>query len=692
MRPTIAYQPALDGVRALAVLAVLLFHGGVWGFSGGYLGVSVFFTLSGYLITSLLVHEHDATGRIDLGTFYARRLRRLLPASALCLAAIVVAARVTDWFDRVEALRSHVLGSVLQVANWVFLAGDGSYQNLLAQEAGAASPLEHFWSLAIEEQFYWVWPPFITLLFARVAARRRRLAVVASVTAVALLSAPLIAAVWGPDAAYWSTPARIGEILVGAWLAVALRYRRSERGLDQRWAYAAPAALVLLGVGVATFPAAGGPAYHGALPLVALVSGALLVGLQVDGPVQRALGWRPLVGLGKISYGVYLFHWPLYVVLDEGRTGLDGVALLAVRLGATLALSVVSYRLFEAPIRHASVPRIATFGAAVAATAAVSVAAWALVPLGLGEYWNVDAGTAEAAAINPDDDTPLTPITPAPTTTTSAVPTSTPNTAGTTEPAGPAPTVPPGTTEPPATTVPPLPALARPLRVLVVGDSTARALGTGVVTWAAAHPELAQAEVVAAPGCGFVESGERRIGDSIEPPVGCQGWVAAQVLPEVAALKPDVVVAMVSSWDIVDRRWEGEAMLTPADPEFAAHVRADYTRFVDEVLAAGAGGLAFVRHPVPNVWWLDDFTGQSDPARHELIYDLYAELSAERPQVRVVDLAGWMAAGRLDVDEAVRPDGIHLTPEAAERVTADVLGDELVRVALGLAGTWTDAP
>ena len=701
MRPTIAYQPALDGVRALAVLAVLLFHGGVWGFTGGYLGVSVFFTLSGYLITSLLVHEHAATGRVDLGAFYARRLRRLLPASALCLAVIVVLARATDWFDRVEGLRSHVLGAVFQVANWVLLAGDGSYQNLLAQEAGAASPLDHFWSLAIEEQFYWVWPPFIAVLFARVAAPRRRISAIAAVTAAALVAAPLIAAVWGPDAAYWSTPARIGEILVGAWLALVLRYRQTP--LDGRWRWAAPVAVGLLAVGVATFPSAGGPAYHGGLPLVALVSGLLLVGLQVGGPVRQALGWRPLVALGKISYGVYLFHWPLYVLLEERRTGLDGAPLLAVRLGATLLVSVVSYRLFESPIRHASGTRIATFGGAVAATAAVSVAAWGLVPLGLGEYWNVDADTAEAASIDPADGTPLAPLTSTSTSTTA--PGGAEPVASTTPDADPVATHAPGdttdasTTIQPATTspatapaIPPLPELARPLRVLVVGDSTARALGTGIVAWAAVHPELAQAEVVAANGCGFVEGGERRIGDAIEPPTGCEGWVAEQVIPAVTELQPDVVVAMVTSWDIVDRRWGGEAMLTPADEEYAVRLVADYTGLVDDVLAAGAGSVAFVRQPVPNVWWLDDFTGQSDPVRHASIYDLYTQLSADRAQVRVVDLAGWMAAERLDDDHDVRPDGIHLEPVAAERVATEMLGEALIRVALGLPGEWSDAP
>jgi len=697
-RPSITYQPALDGVRALAVAAVLLFHGGVAGFSGGYLGVSVFFTLSGYLITSLLVHEHAASGRIDLAAFYARRLRRLLPASALCLAAIVVLAKLTDWFDAVDDLREHVLGAVLQVANWVFLAGDGSYQNLLARSAGAASPLEHFWSLAIEEQFYWVWPPFIAVLFARVRTPRRRLLAVAAVTFASLLAAPVIAAVWGPDAAYWATPARIGEILVGAWLALVLARRK----LDPRWRHAAPIALAVLTVAVVTFPSAGGPAYGGALPLVALTSGALLVGLQVDGPLRRALGWRPLVGLGKISYGVYLFHWPLYVVLDEARTGLDGVALLVVRLGSTLAVSIASYVWIESPIRHASGPRTVTFGGAGAATVAVGVAAFAFVPIGLGEYWRTDRATAEAAAIDPRDDTPLT-IATAPATTTPDTTTSDTATPPTTTPTAGRPAAISNTPEPTASTAPataagppaelaPLPTLARPMRIVVIGDSTANALGTGIVAWAAAHPELAQAQIVAAPGCGFVEGGERRVGESIDRSTDCDGWAAEHLLPQIAELQPDVVVSMVTSWDLIDRRWSTDELLTPFDEEYALHLIDDYSKLVDGLLGAGAGTVAFVRHPVPDVWWLHQFAGQSDPARHAVIYDLYRGLSADRPGVRVVDLAGWFASEGLDTDQAARPDGIHLDPVAAESLTERFLGQELLRIALGLPGPWSDSP
>ena len=159
---SLPYQPALDGVRAVAVVAVLLFHAdltawsGVTVLSGGYLGVSVFFTLSGFLITGLLVSETERTGHVRVGAFYARRARRLLPASIVCVVGIVAAAGLTDWFGGVAELRRQAVGSLLQVANWVFLFGGGSYQDLLAQRSGAVSPLEHYWSLAIEEEFYWM--------------------------------------------------------------------------------------------------------------------------------------------------------------------------------------------------------------------------------------------------------------------------------------------------------------------------------------------------------------------------------------------------------------------------------------------------------------------------------------------------------------------------------------------------------
>jgi peptidoglycan/LPS O-acetylase OafA/YrhL len=686
-RPTIAYQPALDGVRALAVTAVLLFHGGVPGFDGGYLGVSVFFTLSGYLITSLLVHEHHVTGRIDLATFYSRRLRRLLPASALCLLGVVILAAVTDVFDGVVSLRSHVLGSLFQVANWVFLAGEGSYQDLLARTNGTSSPLEHFWSLAIEEQFYWVWPPLMALVLGSAALGRRRVVIIGTLTALSLIAAPVIAQTWGPDAAYWATPARIGEILVGAFIAVALY----GRAVGAAWGVLAPVSLVVLAITVVLFPASGGPAYEGALPLIALVSGGLLIGLQVEGPVRAWLALGPLVWLGRISYGVYLFHWPVYVLLDAERTGLDGPVLFAVRLAVTMAVSVASYQALELRVRHA--PRLrptTTFIGSVVTTIAVFVAAIALVPTGLGDYWETDEAIVAAAAIEVDDQA-LAPLVPVTSEAPAAVPDST--VASTGQP--PMSTAPTESTEvsavdPPVdlpavpATLPPLPALSRPVRIIVAGDSTANATGAGILAWAAANPDIAQAELVTAPGCGFLTGGEWLIGEEISAPEGCDDWVGRFLLPAVERSQPDVVMAMVTSWDLIDRRWDTEALLNPLDADYAARLDRDYRTMVDDLLGVGAAHVALVRHPIPDSWWLPFEEDYEDPVRHAAIYALYESLAAEDPdRVRVVALDRYFTEADLDRDEVVRPDGIHVTPEAATQITTDFLGDRLVRVALG---------
>lgn len=681
-RPTIAYQPALDGVRALAVAAVLLFHGGVPGFDGGYLGVSVFFTLSGYLITSLLVHEHHVADRIDLATFYSRRLRRLLPASALCLLGVVVLAAATDLFDGVASLRSHVLGSLFQVVNWVFLAGEGSYQELLAQTSGSVSPLEHFWSLAIEEQFYWVWPPLMALVLGRLAQRRSRVAAIGALTVLGLLAAPFIAQTWGPDAAYWATPARIGEILVGAFIAVAL-YGRT---VDAKWGVLAPAALMVLAATVVLFPSSSGPAYEGALSLIALVSGALLVGLQVDGPVRDWLAAGPLVWLGRISYGVYLFHWPVYVVLDAERTGTSGPLLLAIRLAVTMAVSVVSYRLLELPIRRASRLRLRTaFVGSALATVTVFVAAMVMVPTGPGEYWEADQAVAEAAAIEVDDrDLAPVPATPEPTPETTA-PVSAPVVPDSTEPIEPTVTTEPTVAAPSIpSTLPPLPPLSRPVRIIVAGDSTADATGSGMLSWAAANPEIAQAELVTAPGCGFLTGGERLVGDEVGPAEGCEDWVEQFLYPAVEQAQPDVVMVMVTSWDLIDRRWEGDDLLNPLDGEYADRLDRDYAALIDGLLVAGAGHVALVRHPIPDSWWLPFEEDYEDPARHAVIYGMYDELATADPdRVAVIGLDRHFTDAGIDRDQEVRPDGIHVTPEAATTISDDFLGDRLVRVALG---------
>jgi hypothetical protein len=205
------------------------------------------------------------------------------------------------------------------------------------------------------------------------------------------------------------------------------------------------------------------------------------------------------------------------------------------------------------------------------------------------------------------------------------------------------------------------------------------------VAWAAAHPDLAQAEIVTAPGCGFVQGGERRTGDTVEAIEGCDGWIEGFLYPAVDRLEPDVVMVMVTSWDIVDRRWDTDELLAPTDPDYAARIERDYAALIGGLDAAGAGRVALVRHPIPDVWWLPDLDAQEDPVRHQVIYDIYERLAASDPaRVQIVPLDQWFIDSAIDRDEAVRPDGIHVTPAAATEITADFLGDRLIRAALGV--------
>ncbi len=344
-RPTLGYQPALDGVRALAVAMVLGFHLDIGWLSGGYLGVSVFFTLSGFLITSLLLGEHRRTGMVDLPAFYQRRARRLVPAGLLVLALVCVLVAV-DLLQARSTFRRDVLASMFQCLNWVQLFGHQSYADLFT----APSPVTHFWSLGVEEQFYVVWPLMLVVLL-RVLHRRavperllRTLMVLWVLTAV---SAPLTARWWSHDAAYYATWARASEVMAGAVLAAFLVGRRVPRW----WAWLAPVSLVVMALAVTLTPAGRGWVFEGGLPLFGIVSALLIAGLQAPGLTLRALSTRPLVWIGKLSYGIYLFHWPVFLVLDRARTNLDGLSLIALRLAVTLAAASISYSIIEHPIR-----------------------------------------------------------------------------------------------------------------------------------------------------------------------------------------------------------------------------------------------------------------------------------------------------------------------------------------------------
>jgi peptidoglycan/LPS O-acetylase OafA/YrhL len=314
------YQPALDGLRGIAVLAVIGYHLGY--LRGGFLGVDIFFVLSGYLITSILLEERYRTGGIRLGAFWARRARRLLPALLLLLVALA-AWNVHRPFSN---LRGDGLATLFYVANWHLIGG----QSYFAQFA-SPSPLRHTWSLAIEEQFYIVWP----LVAAWFAAKARFVwGVAAAIVGSAILQAVLYRPA-DPSAAYYNTFARAHEIFVGALVALL--------GAKLIGKLAWPAFLLVLAA-IAFLPDRAAIYYRGGSVVFAVLAAAVVVGQP------RILASKPLRALGTISYGVYLWHWPVFLIVTPA-IGVRGALLNVVRVALTLAIATVSYHLVEQPVR-----------------------------------------------------------------------------------------------------------------------------------------------------------------------------------------------------------------------------------------------------------------------------------------------------------------------------------------------------
>ena len=384
-----AHRPPLDGLRAVAALLVLLFHAGVGQLSGGYVGVDVFFVLSGFLITSILARERARTGRIDLLRFYARRIRRLLPAAALVLVATAIAYRLLPTTTPLDHLRIRpgAFAAALYGSNWWFLA---EAQDYFAQDHGA-SPFLHYWSLSVEEQFYLVWPGLLAgvgWLWTR-SAKAAFVAVV-GLTAVSLgLSHAVV--LEHPMQSYFGTHARAWQPLTGACVALGLLiwpapHRR----------FAVPmTALGLLGLIAAALDVVplSEALHRGELSVLSMV--LLLVGLEgaPTGLVARLLSLKPARVLGDWSYAIYLWHWPVVVLLDhEDLLPPDGGVRVAVIVFLTIGLSALSFFVVEDPMRRVSLS--ARYGRAVLAGVGASLASVAAVALLLP----VDDETRELAA------------------------------------------------------------------------------------------------------------------------------------------------------------------------------------------------------------------------------------------------------------------------------------------------------
>lgn len=537
------HQPALDGLRAVAVTAVLLFHARFGWATGGFLGVSLFFTLSGFLITSLLLREGTRTERIDLRRFWTRRFRRLLPASWATIGLVVAMGLAGVWSAaQLRDLRGDVLSALAQVVNWHFILQGRSYGATFQ----SPSPLEHFWSLAIEEQFYLLLPLVVVglLAFERRRGGRDLRILVAVFSAAAVGSAVLngVLAGSGTDAAYFGTFSRMFELLAGALVACALL--RSVR-LRSRAVRIASEVGALVGFAVALVlwhVATVGSRwmYPGGFLLFAACSCALILAAMQDGVVARVLSWRPLVALGGISYGVYLLHWPVFLWLSPERVGWAPWPLFALQMAVTLALAVVMFRFLERPVRVGGLLPAKRVRTVVPAALIVLVVSTAVVTADLPAPTSLERAAASDTTVAP-----------------------------------------------------------RALRVMAVGDELAASV-QGVADPGGRTP--LDLSVLASPGCGLAVGGwVRRSDGAVERDVDRCGEVRSSRLAAVQQARPDVVVLWAGLRDVADRRLATTSpWAAPGSADLDSFLRGDVVDLITKLSSEGTRVAVLSTPPVRN--------------------------------------------------------------------------------------------
>ena len=628
------YRPGLDGVRGLAVVAVLAYHADFDWARGGFLGVSAFFTLSGFLIATLLLREHNRNGTIDLRAFWTRRFRRLLPASllGLGLATAYAVANLNTTFA--EQFRGDAIAALAYVANWRFIFDDAPYA---APGTGEASVIQHFWSLAIEEQFYLVFPLLVLGLLAVGKGSRRPFAIgVAALLAASVGATLLLSSNAFETRVYYGTDTRAAELLAGVLLALAFE-RWPDRG---RTASSTETTLRSVGAGVAlvvlvamwsvvdldsTWLYPWGLLIHTALAALVIREAA------GQGWVASALAFRPLREIGRISYGLYVYHFPIYLWTQDQYPDLDEWSLFALRLAITFVVAGLSFVLVEQPVRK----RKGRFGPIPGLVPLGGVAVTALLVVSLTSAVDRQDELAQAQDFISDD----------------------------------------ADVDPTVSTVP---LLVDAPTVSVFGDSTALLVARGVKEWGDLTGQFDFVEGYVPLGCGVGRGGKRFLpgGPGLhDTPEGCD-W-AEPWRNQLEAGQPDIAVVLFGSWDAIDRQLEGETQLrTLGDPVYDEFLIAEMRAATDLLLEYADTVIWLTQSaPAPITKGPDDPLIERIDAFNLLTFAALNDVEG----VRFVDLDSWIQAWPGGVNDLwLRPDGTHLSNESAV-VAAEWLGPAILR-------------
>ncbi len=679
----LGYRPGLDGLRAVSVAAVLLYHGGVDWIPGGFLGVEVFFVISGFLITALLIEEFRSNRRINLGQFWLRRARRLLPAMWLLL-VVVCAYSVVFLPDMVAEARGAALAAFFYVTNWYLIALDQSYFAAL----GRPSLLRHLWSLAVEEQWYLGWPVAFWAGLRLVGGKVHRLVV--PIVALAIASSAWMAFLYDPNAdpsrVYYGTDTRAAGLLLGAALACGFApwRRRNEGAARVRsaregyvWDAAGLVALGLLGLAFCRVDEFSTWLYRGGFFQVSLIS--IVAIAVVVHPAARlvpgVLGLRPIVWIGVRSYGIYLWHWPIFMITRVQDLGFDGPPQLALRLVLTVVVAELSYRFVELPVRQGALPRLwrsmqvaraqrpDLAGRIGLATLVVGAVMATVVVRVASAQPPVDAnGPAGPVVTNPS----VTPSTVS-ITATSGVPTSA--VTGATVAAGVAPTTPGPTT----------PFTGHPT-VVVVGDSVARTLAKLAPASAVAQFQLVNGAVE---GCSVAEGVMRSSrGQRRNLAAECKGW-QTKWANAVTSSGASIALVQVGAWDVFDLQLGGQ-WYPFGSPEVDAHLRDQLVSGIAALKGAGAKVALLevpCRRPVDG-GGLKALPERGDDQRTAHFNQLMRQAAAADPThvTFVTGPAAYCTDPKVATDLGNRWDGVHYDRRGAALVW-DAISAQVISIA-----------
>ncbi len=646
--PRIGYMPALDGMRGLYVLlGPLAYHFAPYWISGGILGIDLFFVLSSFLIITIALNEFDKTGRIDIGAYASRRVRRLVPA--LCVTLIVLAFFTAFVIDesKIDLWTGGIASSMSYVANWREIFAGTDY---FAQfQFSNPNPMRHVWSFAIEEQFY-LFAPFFVIVCLKWLSKTWLL-ILSSVGAV--VSAWWMAVVHDPadpqtiSRAYYGTDTRAFALLVGIAMAVVCwQYGppRTKRGQVLTQVLGLAATVVFTWLMFVIDERTSWMFEKGGFFLVAVLSAFMTRAVtQTSGWMHPLFTLKPLKWVGKLGYGLYLYHWLIFIVVDRNKQekGLNGARDLILGFGLTIAVAAVSWKVIEQPFLKG---RWKGWRLAAGVFASVGIVFGLLL---YAHTVRLDGSSTAAAASGPRCE---------------------------------------------------VPAGSDPVRVLVVGDSVMLQMGAALQQWCADNPGQIAVFSNAHVGCGTTRFGQKEYelptgeiatgshgagGDGVEicgtwadpwPPddVGdpdVVSWVSA-----LGAFQPDVVVTYPSPWDSIDRQVDslGPDFLRPGDATYDAYIQSEYTEAFDLLTSTGAR-LVVLESP----HLAQNPTPYNGPERIDRVNEIVMPL-AEAAGATTIDYpAEFLGAYGGEDSTELRDDGVHLTADG-QRLLAEWLVPQLM--------------